>query len=291
MSKKLEIKPVHLVFIGLAIIILGVLIPSFFISAFSTIGFAVIIGSLILLSAYAFFAVNVVKSKGRKTIKWLLLPVIIALLVTGGFFANHRYNQYLAEKIYSVGDTVQIAGFNFKITNVSKESLPFNTQGIDLTSLNCSSIKYDSNWNGSTFVYDTSNPNHFYDSSDCGQYNNDREQAKNYTADYDGRMTVSYQVEAKDTMHGKDLQLKVLPDSGRSVILNAGAGSGDKQYAFMWSLGKNDYIANPASDFGGDVNKGLTRKGTLGFDLQKTERVVDIIVKYQGNSRTIRINR
>ena len=140
-------------------------------------------------------------------------------------------------------------------------------------------------------MYDTSNPNHFYDSSDCGQYNNDREQAKNYTADYDGRMTVSYQVEAKDTMHGKDLQLKVLPDSGRSVILNAGAGSGDKQYSFMWSLGKNDYIANPASDFGGDVNKGLTRKGTLGFDLQKTERVVDIIVKYQGNSRTIRINR
>jgi hypothetical protein len=291
MSKKLEIKPVHLAFIGLAIIILGVLIPSFFISAFSTIGFAVIIGSLILLSAYAFFAVNVVKSKGKKTIKWLVLPVVLALLVVGGLYANNRYNHYLADKIYTVGDTIRIDDFDFKITNVSKDVLPFTTQGIDLTILNCDNIKYDSSFNGSTFVYDSSNPHEFYDSSDCSQYNSAREQAKQYVANYTARMTVSYQVAAKDTMYGKDLRIEVLPDSGRTVVSNAGAGSGDKQYSFMWSIGKKGYVANPASDFGGDLSKGLTHKGTVGFDLQKTEQTVDVIVKYHSQSRTIRITR
>ena len=96
MSKKLSIKPVHLVIIGLAILVLGILVPSFFISPTSTIGLSIIMGSVILLSAYAFFSVNVIKSKGKKSIKWLVLPVILALLVGGGFFAyNKQYIQDL----------------------------------------------------------------------------------------------------------------------------------------------------------------------------------------------------
>lgn len=293
MSKKLEIKPVHLVVIGITIIVLGVLIPSFFISAFSTIGLAVIIGTLILLSAYAFFAINLVKSKGKKTIKWLALPIILSLLIGGGFFANNKYNQYLADKIYTIKDVVEIDDFNFKIIDISKNTLPFNTQGVDLSALNCDIIEYGFKWSkdGNSYTYDSSNPHEFYDSSDCNRYNNAREQAKKYVADYDSRMIITYQVDAIDTVQGKDLHIEVLPDSGRTIILNAGAGSGDDQYSFMWQIGKKDYVANPSSNFGGNLNKGLTRKGTVGFDLQKTEKVVDIIVRYHSNSRTIRINR
>lgn len=116
MSKKLSIKPIHLVFIGLAIIVLGILIPSFFINPFSAIGFSAIIGSTILLSAYVFFAVNLVRSKGKKTIKWLLIPVVLAVSVAGGLYAYVMYNQSLVDKIYSVGDVVRYPDFTLEIT-------------------------------------------------------------------------------------------------------------------------------------------------------------------------------
>lgn len=292
-DSKFKIKPIHLVFIGLTIIILGVLIPSFFINAFSTIGFAVIIGSLILLSAYAFFAVNLVRSKGRKTIKWLALPVLLGLLVVGGFYANGKYNEYQADKIYAVGDTVSLSTFTFKITDISEEPLSFNTKGINLARINCDSIEYGWDWNdaGMAIVYDASNPHEFSDFQECNKYNDNRKQAEKYAADYNGRMVISYEVVADSTVQGKNLHLELLPDSGRKVNLGAGAGTGDKQYSFMWSLGIKDYVANPVSDFGGDLNKGLTRKGTVGLDLKKTEQIVDVVVKYNGEARTIRINR
>lgn len=291
MSNKLEIKPTHLFVLGLTIIILGILIPSFFISAFSTIGLAVIIGLLILLSAYAFFAINLVRLKGKKTIKWLLLPLVIVLLLIGGLYTYNKHSQYLADKIYSVSDTVKLDSFDFKITNTSEDALTFNTKDIDMSLLNCEIINYDVNWDSRPFSFDSSNPKHFYNHDECSEYNSDRDSANSYISDYDSKMTVSYQVEANDTMRGKDLHIEVLPDSGRTVVLNAGSGSGDKQYSFMWNLGKKDYVANPVSDFGGDLNKGLTRKGTIGFDLKKTEQTIDLIVKYHDQIRTIRISR
>lgn len=291
MSKKITIKPVHLVLVGLIIIILGILIPSFFIDAFSTIGFAVIIGSLILLSAYMFFAINLVKSKGKKTIKWLALPVFLALLVGGGFYANNKHNEYLASKIYSVGDTIKISTFTFKITDVAWEALPFKTDGLDLSTVDCEIIDYRPTFTNNGTVYSPSNPHRFWGESACHDYNSYREKAKKYVADYNGRLAISYGVTASDTVHGKDLQITLLPDSGRKVNFNAGSGTGDWQYSFMWGLGVKDYIANPASDFGGDLSKGLTRKGTVALDLQKTEQVVDVIVKYGGETRTIRIDR
>lgn len=291
MSSKPKIKPVHLALVGLTIIILGILIPSFFISAFSTIGFAIIIGSIILLSAYLFFAINLIRSKGKKTIKWLILPIILVMLIAGGFFANNKYNQYLADKIYTTNDTIRINDLDFKVIDVSKNTLPFDTQGVDLNLLNCDIINYDFKWNknGSGLIYDSNNPHEFVIPSDCKHYNEVRDQAKKYIANYDNRMTITYQVDAKNTVTGKDLHIEVIPDSGREIVLNA--NSDNNQYSFMKDIGKKDYIANPTSDFGGNLNKGLSRKGTVGFDLQKTEKVVDIIVKYHGDNRTIRINR
>jgi len=291
MSNKPKIKPVHLALVGLTIIVLGILIPSFFISAFSTIGFAIIIGSIILLSAYVFFAFNLVRSKGKKTIKWLALPIILVMLVVGGFFANGKYNQYLANKIYTINDNIKTNDLDFKIIDVSKNTLPFNAQDADLNTLNCDIINYGYKWvsfskGGS---YDSSNPHEFVIPSDCSHYNEVRDKARKYIADYDSRMTITYQVDAKNTVVGKDLHIEVIPDSGREIVLNT--NSDNSRYSFMKDIGKKDYIANPTSDFGGNLNKGLSRKGTVGFDLQKTEKVVDIIVKYHDDNRTIRINR
>lgn len=268
---KLQIKPVHLVFIGLAIIVLGILIPSFFISPFSTIGFSVIIGSVILLSGYAFFAINLVKSKGNKTIKWLLLPVILGLLVGGGFFANYKYDQHLNSKVYNANETLKFSGFELKLLDVSYGNIPLDTKGINLSDRkDCSKVSEK-------------------DMHDCDWYNWPRRNAQDYLNEHT-RATVNYEVVAKEAVNGEGLNIEVIPDSGRKIISEKLADSRDDTFSWAWVL-KLDYVANPNSDFGGDLNKGLTRKGTVGIDLKNTEQTVDLKVTYKGETRLVRISR
>ncbi|OGL24187.1 hypothetical protein A2791_04810 [Candidatus Saccharibacteria bacterium RIFCSPHIGHO2_01_FULL_46_30] len=271
MSKKLSIKPVHLVVIGLTILVLGILIPSFFIDPSSTIGLSLIMGSIILLSAYTFFAVNVVKSNGKKSIKWLVIPVLLVLLVSGGFFTYSKYQQHLNNKIYSVSDTIKLSGFNFKVTDVAYNEIPIDTKGINLSDRkDCSVVSED-------------------DKHDCDWYNWPRRNAQNYINEYT-RATINYEVVANESMDGKDLNIEVLPDSGRKITHNTGSDSNDETFSWAWVLNL-DYTANPKSDFGGALNKGLTRKGTIGVDLQNTEQTIDLKISYKGETRLVRISR
>lgn len=275
MSKKTTIKPVHLVLVGLAIIILGILIPSFFINAFSTIGFAIIIGCLILLSAYAFFAVNLVRSKGKKTIKWLALPVILALLIGGGLFANYKHLQYLDEKIYSVGDTVKMQGFDFKVSKVDFSKVPLDTKNVNLSDRkDCNQVPKD-------------------EKGDCDWYNWPRRNAQDYiNGNY--RATISYEVTAdNEPIQGHDVSINVLPDSGRELAYNVDESKqtgSNEEFSFLWVLDL-PYTLNPRSDFGGAVNRGITRKGTIGVDLKNSEQVFDVVVKYHGKTRVVRISK
>lgn len=279
-DSKFKIKPIHLVSIGLTIIILGILIPSFFISAFSTIGFAVIIGSFILLSAYAFFAVNLVKSKGKKTIKWLILPIVLGLLVVGGFYANNKYNEYQANKIYAVGDTIELPGFTFKITEATTQAVPLGLDDVNLADRkDCTGLNRDSQ-----------------EYHDCDWYNWPRRNAQNYINNYD-RATISYELTAKSIVSADGFSISILPSSGREIKTGS-TDSGD-EFSFLWVLGSElngdhrslEYQASPRSDFGGDVMRGITRDGWVGADLKKSERTYDVIVRYYGQTRIIRINR
>jgi len=271
MSKKPNIKPVHFVLTGLAIIVLGVLIPSFFISPFSTIGFSVIIGSVILLLAYMFFAVNLVMSKGKKTIKWLAAPIILIFLVGGGLFVNYKHHQYLVNKIYGISDTINFSGFDFKVSRVDYSKIPLNTQGINLADRkDCSKVARD-------------------DKGDCDWYNWPRRNAQNYINEHT-RATVNYTVTANESVEGKDLRIEAIPDSGRTIVFNTGSDGNDDAFSWAWVL-KLNYTANPKSDFGGDLNKGLTRKGTVGVDLLNSERNIDLKVTYRDEVRLVRISR
>lgn len=271
LNKKPNIKPVHLAFIGLAIIALGVLIPSFFISPFSTIGLSVVIGSVILLVAYSSFAMNVIKLKGTKTIKWLVLPVILALLACSGVISYTKYQQHLNDKIYNVSDTVKFSGFNFKVTNVAYSEIPLDTKTINLSDRRDCSIGSDD------------------DKHDCDWYNWPRRNAQNYINEHT-RATINYEVVANESMNGKDLNIEIQPDSGRKIIHNTGSDSYDDTFSWAWGL-KLDYTANPKSDFGGTLNRGLTRKGTIGVDLKNTEQTIDLKVSYRGENRIVRIAR
>lgn len=304
MSKKLEIKPVHLVFIGLAIIILGVLIPSFFISAFSTIGFAVIIGSLILLSAYAFFAVNVVKSKGKKTIKWLLLPVIIALLVAGGFFAYHQYQKYLNDKIYTVNKDIGLSDFTLTVSSPSYATPPLNEPqekiaafGDINTAENCA--KY--NFLNMPPTLDLSDKSTWVDENDwekahpSGKYCEWRHDSRNkiqaYTAD-NKRMSIDYKIVASSTVDSKDIQVSVMLDSGRDINKPVSQFDYDALLSSNYTPAFN-YTYKPYSEtqLGGNINKGITRNQNVSFDVRNSEKTIDLKVSYKGETRLVRINR
>ncbi len=303
MSKKLEIKPVHLVFVGLAIIILGVLIPSFFISAFSTIGFAVIIGSLILLSAYAFFAVNVVKSKGKKAIKWLLLPVIIALLVTGGFFVYRQYQQYLNDKIYTANEAIGLSDFTLIVSSPTYTTPPLNepqekiaafgdintpedcskypwlswqTNGVDIMSLT-----YDDN------AYEKAHPSARY----CEWRNDSRKKIQSYLAD-NKRVSIDYKITAKSTVDSKDIQVAVMLDSGRDATKPASQFDYDPLLSTRY-YPAFDYTYKPYSEtqLGGNINKDITRSQNVTFDVRNSEKTIDLKVSYKGQTRLVRLNR
>lgn len=266
-----RIKPIHLVLTGAVVIILGILIPSLFINAFSTIGFSLIIGLLILVAAYIFFSINTVKSKGARTVKWLILPVIVIGLGVGGFYVYQNYQQGLKDKVYAVGDTVSMPGFDFTVIKVDDSKVPLDSNGVNLVDRkDCTVVSKD-------------------EAHDCDWYNWPRKNAQNYINDY-YRANIEYEVVAKEPIQGKDLSVSIVPDSGREIIYNTGSDSNSDMYSFLWVLNLN-YTANPKSDFGGMVNKGITRRGSVGVDLKNSEQVFDVVAKYHGETRTIRVSK
>jgi hypothetical protein len=304
MSKKLSIKPVHLVFIGLAIIVLGVLIPSFFISPFSTIGFSVIIGSVILLSAYAYFAVNLVRSKGKRVIKWLALPVILALLVGGGFFANYKYQQSLNDKIYAAGESIGLSDFTLTVSSPTYTTPPLNEPqekvaafGDINTVENCSKYNFynekpplDLN-DKSTWIdendWEKAHPSGKY----CEWRNDSRKKIQAYLAD-NKRVSIDYKITAKDTVDSKDVHVAVMLDSGRDATKQESQFDYDPLLSTKY-FPAFDYTYKLYSEtqLGGNINKGITRSQNVSFDVRNNEKTIDLRVTYKGQTRLVRISR
>jgi len=305
MSKKLEIKPVHLVLIGLVIIILGILIPSFFISAFSTIGFAVIIGSLILLSAYAFFAINVVKSKGKKTIKWLLLPVIIALLVAGGSFAYDQYQKSLNSKIYTVNKDIEFSDFILTVSSPSYTVPPLNEPqekvaafGDINTPENCAKYNFinmppsfdfkdNSTWGIDENDWEKAHPSGKY----CEWRNDSRKNIQDYIAE-NKRVSIDYTITARVTVGSKDIRVAVMPDSGRNVRKPVSQFDYDALLSTNYVPAFN-YTYKPylETQLGDNINKDITRSQNVSFDARNSEKIIDLKVTYKGQTRLVRISR
>lgn len=309
MSKKLSIKPIHLVFIGLAIIVLGILIPSFFINPFSTVGFSVIIGSIILLSAYVFFAVNLVRSKGKKTIKWLLIPVVLAVSVAGGLYAYVMYNQSLVDKIYSVGDVVRYPNFTLEITKaeIKPVDLPVSKKMTDKygginSKEDCekvSKIRPNSMAAGRVIIEGAAS-----DFNLCHRRNNSRDDINKYSSE-NRQLVIDYKLTASDTVETSGIKIELIPDSGRKLGERVNAFNGgylfeetdnffdheNIRYEFSSDF---KYAPYHQSELGGNIGKGLERKAYLYTDVRTSEQTADFILTYTHNGttekRTIRIN-
>lgn len=301
MSKKLEIKPIHLVLTGIGIIVLGILIPSLFVSAYSTMGFALIIGLIVLVSAYIFFSINIVKSRGAQTVKWLLIPVAVAALGAGGWYAYHTHQQNLKDKIYNVGEVVELPDFTVQVKEPSFKPVDMKVPedkaqrfgGID-ASEDCSKYPDDSRPENSymDFAFDENewekeNPSGRY----CEWRNNSRKTVSEYIANNE-RMILNYEITASDTVDSSQVDISVMPDSGRNMKSPA------KQFDYDPLLSKKyapafDYTYRPysATDIGGDINTGITRQGKIEADVRNSESAIDFKISYKGESRIIRVSR
>ncbi len=321
-NKRPAIQPVHLALTGLAVLVLGILIPSFFVSPLSTIGFSVILGSVILLSAYAFFAVNLIRSKGKKTIKWLTLPIILALLASGGVFANYKYQQYINDKIYTNEEAITFSDFTLNITSVDFEDIALPVDAMAVKEFgdieideNCDSQSKDGGWKYTGFGIavgkDGWSQNAPSDYDACVKRNYSRSALRSYREDSD-RLNISYKLSAKDEVSTQDFKIQIMPDSGRNPYLKVDSlrnnqffkGSTNRKtedthngvtrsaYNY-WNHheDKTSYTPHSSSSLGGNLNKGLNREAYLGVDVRKSEKNIDLKITYKDETRTVRISR
>ncbi|AGL62000.1 membrane protein of unknown function [Candidatus Saccharimonas aalborgensis] len=307
MSKKLSIKPVHLVVIGLTILVLGILIPSFFIDPSSTIGLSLIMGSIILLSAYTFFAVNVVRSKGKKSIKWLVLPVLLLLLVSGGFFTYNKYQQHLNDKIYSTSDVINFSDFTLSIKEPSFKTVEINVPQDKVSrygdlgvSEDCSKYPEDNNQPEDYFneatgkwvfhdeeKWEKDHPTRRY----CEWRNDSRTSINKYIAN-NQRLTLNYELTANSNVDSSKISISLLPDSGRELKTDETHFDYDSLLSDRYVPPFN-YAYKPysQSDLGGDINKGITRQGEIKADVRNDEKNIDLKVTYNGETRLVRVSR
>lgn len=293
--------------IGLAILVVGILVPSFFIDPSSTIGLSLIMGSIILLSAYAFFAVNVVRSKGKRAIKWLVLPIILLLLVCGGFFAYNKYQQSLNDKIYSTSDVISFSDFTLSIKEPSFESVKIDVPqdkvsryGDLSVSEDCSKYPEDNNqpedyFNQSTgkWVFhdeeqwEKDHPTRRY----CEWRNDSRASIKKYISD-NQRLQLNYELTASSNVDSSRIHISLLPDSGRELKTDATHFDYDSLLSSRYVPPFNyTYKPYTQSDLGGDINKGIARQGEIKADIRNNEKNIDLKVTYNGETRLVRISR
>lgn len=308
-NRKLEIKPLHLVLVGVLIIILGILIPSLIINAFSTIGFSIAIGLLILLAAYVFFSVNTIKSKGKKTIKWLMIPIVLLLLVVAGLFGNHLYKQHLNNKIYAVGENIEFPDFSLKVNKPSFSQVSLTVPkdkaakygGLD-TAEDCSKYPEDNNmpqdkWDGNKWImydendWEKDHPTRRY----CKWRNDSRKSISSYIAK-NVHMTLNYKLTAKNNVNSSKISISLMPDSGRTLSGKDTLFDYDALLSSRYAPPFNyEYHPFKETKLGNDINKGITRQGSIDADVRNSEHTLDLKVIYHmgGNdyTRLIRINR
>lgn len=314
MNDKPKIKPMHLVLAGVAIIILGILVPSIFIDAFSTIGLSIIIGILMLLSAYVFLSINTVRSKGSRSIKWLLIPPILIGLSVGSYYTYHSYQQNLENKIYSIDETIDFDDFNFSITSAKFDEVDLQLDkkllaqyGLEKQE-NCDNLSNEPNWTvdfhygGGSFWSNRTDPS---DKDMCIERNQSRSAILEYL-DNNKTLTVSFQLAAKNTVNTDDFKITLMPDSGRNPNKKLFDMNNGPRYSHVKSNETHEGITRSVyepvewypiyrpyglSGLDGIINKGLSRDGHIGADIRDSEKNVDIKISYKDATRIYRITR
>ncbi len=313
-AKKTKLGPIYLAAVGLIIIVLGVLVPSFFVSPFSTIGFSIIIGGAVLFASYIYFSVNMVASRGVGTIKWLVIPIIVLALVCGSIFFFIKHKEGVADRIYSTEDsvtfdtfTLKVASVKFNNVNLSVDS-EFSKKYDIMASENCATLSTtktwttDIRWGGEKIWGSQTGPS---DYDVCIQNAKTTKTIQDYE-NANKSLLIDYEITAIKTVDASKVNLEVVLDSGRDTRksmewLNNGdrwtykgavdtRGGITRNYYDSWTVFPI-YRSYHESGIGGDINPGMVRKGNERVDIRANESTIDLVVNYKDESRIIRITR
>lgn len=243
----------------------------------------------------------------KSLLKWILLGVAVVLLGIGGYFGYKYYQDYQANKVYSVGESVGLPDFEIEITKA--EFKPVNLD------LNKDYVKkygdINTKENCDTFskvkTYDIQlkadiGPSEY---NVCNRRNPIRDSATKYIGN-NSQLVIDYTIRSKGNVNSKDIQLSLTPDSGRDVTKESDLYLGGFQNGATEEFNSVDVLGGitvyqlfgtqrhtsyGTSELNGDINKGLERTGYIYTDVRKSESSVDIKITHKGETRLVRISR
>lgn len=258
-----------------------------------------------------------VNKENKKTavIKWVILGLITILIAIGGYFGYRHYEDYQANRVYSIDETVGFSDFDFHVTKAEFKDvdLPLDEAaiaghgGLD-NQEECSSLSTEKSWEYTGFGTEVGMDGWRQNGPSDYEVCSNRNESRNAIAEYAGsnkQLVIDYKVTAKNSVSAENLALTLMPDSGRdpntkvselngNQFLKGGLLSKETEtvngvtHGTYSSLSKSKLNYNPygKSDIGGDINKGLERTGYVYTDIRNSEKIVDLKVTYKKDGQT-----
>jgi hypothetical protein len=252
------------------------------------------------------------KSSNKPIIFTIAAVLILVIFAVVGLFGLKAYEKRQENKIYSVGDTVKFPSFDFKVTKAEFKpvDLPIDDKTTERYGAldkpeDCEKMSKEPTM---TFLGNFKpEPYGPSDYNICNRRNDSRDGINKYSAS-NKQLVVDYQVAAKDTVNTRNLKIVLISDSGRKLDARVDTFNGTQFFTesaqektefggvivYSQEL-KQDYIPYHQSDLGGDINKGLVRKGYTYTDIRNSENSTDIKVTYKlgdkEHTRIIRVTR
>ncbi len=252
--------------------------------------------------------------KKNPIIKWVIAGVTILAITLGGFFGLKAYENYLANKVYAPSENVSFPEFSVKVTKAEFKpvELPIDKESVKKYGAidkkeNCDLLsKEDTYWRA--WDGDINAPWVKYGPSAyniCYRRNDSRDAITKYTSE-NKRLVVDYTITAKNNVNVKDVSIALEPDSGRKLDAQVDAFNANQffelgaQYLMpdeynlapgpvYTSEHPQKYIPFRKSNLGGNINKGISRKGNIYTDIRNSESSVDLKITYRGQTRIVRI--
>jgi len=254
--------------------------------------------------------------KKKSIIKWIILGIVVVALGVGGFFGYKAYQSYLENKIYSANENVGFPDFNIKVTKAEFKDvdLPLDQETIKKYGAidkkeNCDTQSKENTywkaWSG-----DINAPWVKYGPSDyniCIRRNDSRDAITKYSSE-NKQLVVDWVITAKNNVNAKDITIALEADSGRKLDEKVDAFNANQFFKLgaqellpdtlnlapgpvYTSEFEQKYVPYYKSDIGGNINKGIERKGNLYTDIRNSESSVDLKVTYNGQTRIIRFTK
>jgi len=253
--------------------------------------------------------------KKNSIVKWAIVGVALVALGVGGFFGYKAYENYLANKVYAPNESVGFPDFDIKVTKAEFKAvdLPIDNETVkkygaidkkENCDLQSKENTYWKAWDG-----DINAPWVKYGPSAyniCIRRNDSRDEITKYSSQ-NKQLVVDYTITAKNNVNAKDVSIALEPDSGRKLDSQVGAFNANQFFELgaqellaqeflidapgpvYTSEAKQKYVPFHQSDLGGNINKGIERKGNLYTDIRNSESSVDLKITYHGQARIVRI--